>query len=126
MVFQAITHGAFGTVPILVADGLLATGFLILAFRYASLWLAAAMVLQAATFLIHASLLDGPAAAGGRHWITYYAAMNILGGLVMLVILRARRRWYRRTTRGATSDVQPTFGVAVASATPARISASAA
>jgi hypothetical protein len=101
VVFQAISHRAFGTIPILVADGLLATGFLILAFRYASLWLAAAMVLQAASFLIHASLLMGLLPEGNN----YYAAMNILGGLVMLVILLGTAgAWYRRThPRGAVA-----------------------
>lgn len=95
VVFQAISHKAFGTIPILIADGLLATGFLILAFRYASLWLAAAMVLQAATFLIHAALLMGLLPEGNLYY--YYAAMNILGGLVMLVILAGTAgAWYRR------------------------------
>lgn len=95
VVFQAVSHKAFGTVPILIADGLLATGFLILAIRYASLWLAAAMVLQAASFLIHAFLLMD--LLGGDLYY-YYAAMNILGALVMLVILLGTvGAWYRRT-----------------------------
>jgi hypothetical protein len=99
VVFQALSHKAFGTIPILIADGLLATGFLILAFRYASLWLAAAMVLQAASFLIHASLLMNLLPT---HRL-YYAAMNVLGGLVMIVILVGTAgAWYRRThPRGA-------------------------
>jgi hypothetical protein len=97
VVFQALSHQKFGTVPILIADGLLATGFLILALRYASLWLAAAMVLQAATFLIHASVLMGLLGEGGNLY-GYYAAMNILGALVMLVILLGTAgAWYRRT-----------------------------
>jgi hypothetical protein len=98
VVFQAVTHEALGTIPILVADGLLATGFLILAFRYASLWLAAAMVLQAASFLIHASLLMGLLPPANPPHYYYYAAMNILGGLVMIVILLGTAgAWYRRT-----------------------------
>jgi len=99
VVFQVLTHKAFGTIPILIGDGLLATGFLILAFRYASLWLAAAMVLQAASFLIHASLLMNLLPT---HRL-YYAAMNVLGGLVMIVILVGTAgAWYRRThPRGA-------------------------
>lgn len=99
VLFQALTHKAFGTVPILIADGMLATGFLILAFRYASLWLAAAMVLQAATFLIHASLLMGVLPEGERGgYYYYYATMNALGVLVMLTILLGTAgAWYRRT-----------------------------
>lgn len=96
VVFQALSHKTFGTVPILVADGLLATGFLILAFRYASLWLAAAMVLQAASFVIHAAVLMD--LLPKDNLVFYYAAMNILGGLVMLVILLGTAgAWYRRT-----------------------------
>lgn len=98
VVFQSVTHAEFGTVPILIADGLLATGFLFLAFRYASLWLAAAMVLQALTFLIHASLLMGVLPQGGKHgYYYYYATMNVLGALVMLVILLGTAgAWYRQ------------------------------
>lgn len=99
VLFQSVTHQAFGSIPILAGDGLLATGFLVLAFRYASLWLAAAMVLQAASFLIHASLLMDLLPT---HRF-YLAAMNILGALVMLVILLGTAgAWYRRThPRGA-------------------------
>ena len=96
VLFQSLTHRSYGTIPILVGDGLLATGFLILAFRYASLWLAAAMVLQSASFLIHASLLMNLLPSDNLHF--YYAAMNILGGLVMIVILLGTAAaWYRRT-----------------------------
>ncbi|HEX6861094.1 MAG TPA: hypothetical protein VF138_12950 [Caulobacteraceae bacterium] len=97
---HAATRGVYGTVPILVFDGLLATGFLFLAFRYASLWLAAAMVLQALAFLIHASVLMGvlPEAGGRAHYYYYYMAMNLLGAGVMVVILLGTAgAWYRRT-----------------------------
>ncbi len=95
VLFQSLTHKAFGTIPILIGDGLLATGFLILAFRYASLWLAAAMVLQAASFLIHASLLMDLLPKDNLFF--YYAAMNVLGGLVMITILLGTvGAWYRR------------------------------
>ncbi|MGE5567173.1 MAG: hypothetical protein ACM3YN_13595 [Parcubacteria group bacterium] len=94
VLFQSVTHQAFGSIPILIGDGFLATGFLFLAFRYASLWLAAAMVLQAASFLIHASLLMNLLPT---HRF-YLAAMNVLGALVMLVILLGTAgAWYRRT-----------------------------
>lgn len=83
VLFQTLTDRAFGTVPILIADGLLATGFLILALRYASLWLAAAMVLQAAAFLIHAALLMTLLPEGNN----YYLIMNLLGVAVMVTIL---------------------------------------
>lgn len=45
------------SVALLVADGVLAMGFLILAIRYASLWIGAAMLLQAGQFSLHAYYL---------------------------------------------------------------------
>jgi len=93
--FQALTHQSFHTVPILIADGILATGFLILAFRYASLWLAAAMLLQGAVFTIHASALIG--LLPESHLYYYYAAMNLLAFAVMLaIILGTLGAWMRR------------------------------
>jgi hypothetical protein len=56
------------------------------------------MVLQAASFLIHASLLMGLLPPANPPHYYYYAAMNILGGLVMIVILLGTAgAWYRRT-----------------------------
>lgn len=44
---------------LLTADGVLAVGFLALAIRYASLWIGAAMLLQAGQFSLHAWYLVG-------------------------------------------------------------------
>jgi hypothetical protein len=102
IVFQTATRGAYETIPMLIADGLLATGFLFLAFRYASLWLASAMVLQSATFLIHASLLMGLLPHGERtNYYYYYATMNALGALVMLSILLGTAGAWRQRVRNA-------------------------
>lgn len=43
-----------GAVPMLINDGLLAFGFLAVAMRYGSLWLAAVMLLQGVQFSLHA------------------------------------------------------------------------
>jgi hypothetical protein len=99
VLFQTITNKQYETTPILVGDGLLATGFLILAIRYASLWLAAAMVLQSATFLIHAMLLMGllPEGRPPYPYYYYYATMNLLGMLVMVsILLGTAGVWCRR------------------------------
>jgi hypothetical protein len=85
--FQAISRGSFGTIPILVADGVLATGFLFLAFRYARLWLAVVMVLEAGAFLIHASKLMELLPEGHPPAYYYYAAMNVASMLVPLTII---------------------------------------
>ena len=44
-------------VALLAVDGLLAVGFLVLALRYASLWVGAALVFQAIQFGLHATYL---------------------------------------------------------------------
>lgn len=100
--FQALTAHSFGTLPILIADGLLATGFLFLAFRYASLWLGVVMVLEAIAFLVHASKLMELLPEGHPPAYYYYAAMNLTSILVPLTILvgtaqawRLRRRQQR-------------------------------
>lgn len=99
--FQALTKQSFDTLPILIADGVLATGFLILAFRYASLWLAAAMLLQGAVFTIHAAALIG--LLPESHLYYYYAAMNILAFAVMFaIILGTIGAWMRRRRSEAT------------------------
>lgn len=84
-VFQGISDAAFGTIPILIADGLIATGFLILALRFASLWLAAAMVLQGAVFTLHAAVLIE--LVPDSHLYYYYAVMNAAGMAVLLAIV---------------------------------------
>lgn len=83
-VLQAALHESLHTLPILVADGLLAMGFLILAIRYASLWLGAAMILQAIGFMMHSALLLGLIADPEY---AYYAAMNAMSGGVLLSII---------------------------------------
>jgi hypothetical protein len=97
--FQALTDGSFGTVPILIADGVLATGFLFLAFRYASLWLGTVMVLEAAAFLVHASKLMELLPEGHPPAFYYYAAMNITSILVPLTILVGTAQAWRLRRR---------------------------
>jgi len=91
-IFQALSHKAFGTVPILVADGILATGFLFLAFRYASLWLATAMLLQAAAFSVHGAVLMELM----RPNIYFYLLMNLTSaGVIIAIIAGTAAAWLR-------------------------------
>lgn len=53
-VLQRVFDPAALATSLLVIDGLLGVGFLVLAIRYTSLWLGAAMLLQAAQFSLHA------------------------------------------------------------------------
>jgi hypothetical protein len=84
-------------VPMLVTDGLLAFGFLLLALRYASLWLAATMVLQGMQFSLHAYyLVMTPSGHGAyglvNNLITYAVMACILGGTVIAQRRRQRAR----------------------------------
>lgn len=91
--FQALTHQAFDTLPILIADGLLAVGFLVLAIRYASLWLGAAMILQAVGFSMHSLLLMGLVKPG----YDYYFVMNLMSlGVLLAIIVGTVNAWRRR------------------------------
>jgi len=98
--FQAVSHQMFETIPILIADGILATGFLFLAFRYARLWLATVMVLEAGAFLIHASKLMELLPEGHPPAYYYYAAMNVASMLVPLtIILGTAVVWFNRSRK---------------------------
>jgi hypothetical protein len=98
--FQVMIHETLDTIPILIADGLLAMGFLVLAIRYASLWLGAAMLLQGMAFTMHSALLMGVVQPG----LAYYAAMNVMSlGVLLSIVLGTAYVWVvrRRTARSA-------------------------
>lgn len=100
---QVTTHASLHTLPILIADGLLAVVFLVLAIRYASLWLGAAMLLQAIGFMMHSALLLEIVAPG----YTYYAAMNVMSlGVILSIILGTAYAWAvrRRYARFEAGD----------------------
>ena len=66
---QFLTHQVIPELPFMISDGVVAIGFLLLAIRYASLYLGAAMLLQAALFSLHAAHLSGDTDFG---WVNSY------------------------------------------------------
>lgn len=101
-IFQAITDARFGPLPILIGDGIVATGFLLLAFRYASLWLATAMILQGAVFSTHAAVLMGVVPESQFYY--YYAVMNVATLLVIVAIVSGTiAAWLRRRKQRAAA-----------------------
>lgn len=99
--FTGLTGGDYGGVPIMIADGLMATIFLVLAVRYASLWLATAMLLQGGAFSIHASALLG-LLPDSRHDLWYfYAGMNLLNFLVLVAIAWGTTSFWLRSRKAA-------------------------
>lgn len=57
LVIQLTLPVAARTTPTLIGEGILAVGFLVLAIRYAILWLGVAMILQGIQFSLHAFYL---------------------------------------------------------------------
>jgi len=92
-ILQAVIHQSAGTLPILAADGVLAVGFLVLALRYATLWLGAAMLLQGLAFSMHSALLLEVVEPS----IAYYATMNIMSlGVILSIIVGTAQAWITR------------------------------
>jgi hypothetical protein len=100
---QTVVGGAtLGAVsaPLLVAEFLLSFGFLILALRYASLWLGVAMVAQGCSLGAHALFI----ARGGQHAHGYASWSNIACVVLLLALLAGTISSWRkrlRTERGA-------------------------
>ena len=79
----------------LAIDGILATSFLLLAVRYASLWLGAAMLLQAAQFSLHAYYL----LSDQIHDLRYAVFNNLITTGVNIAILAGILLAWRRRVR---------------------------
>lgn len=81
------------SVALLVADGLLAIGFLLLAVRYVSLWLGAAMILQGAQFSLHAYYL-----VAERSLDRLYSIINNVNtyGVILCILAGTLIAWRRR------------------------------
>lgn len=78
---------------LLTADGILAVGFLALAIRYASLWIGAAMLLQAGQFSLHAWYL-----VNDLRFDRFYAVSNnlVTAGILACILVGTLISWWRR------------------------------
>ena len=85
---------------LLTADGLLAVGFLALAIRYSSLWIGAAMLLQAGQFSLHAWYL-----VNALERDRFYAITNnlITIGILVCILVGTLISWRRRTKTAQTA-----------------------
>ncbi|HZL01463.1 MAG TPA: hypothetical protein VFC47_16375 [Caulobacteraceae bacterium] len=78
---------------LLAIDAALSAGFLILAIRYASLWLGAALLLQAVQFSLHAYYF----VLGARHDFNYLVVNNIdTAGIDLSIVVGTILAWRRR------------------------------
>ena len=93
-------------VTYLVLDGLLAVGFLIVAVRYSSLWLGAAMIGQAVLFGDHAMRLsdDTPVFWAGAN--VYLLVNNIVGFLVLFILIGGTFATIQSRRRAAREKVE--------------------
>lgn len=86
---------------LLVVDGALALGFLILAVVFASLWLGAAMLFQGVQFSLHAYYL-----VVGREHDTLYATVNniVTYSILLFLLLGSLASWRRRRRAAEPAD----------------------
>jgi hypothetical protein len=97
------------TLLLLISDGILAAVFLLLAVRYASLWLGLAMLFQAGQFALHALYATTETAYDRR----YAIVNNIVTVGILLVILTATiASWRRRLAKNRALASDPTPGPA--------------
>lgn len=78
---------------LLIADGILAFGLLILAVRYASLWIGGAMLLQAVQFMLHTYYF----VLELRHNVFFGVVNNlVLVGVIVCLVLGTIVSWRKR------------------------------
>lgn len=93
---MAVTYPIVPQIPLFFLDFLLAAGLLVLAIRYSSLWLGAAMLLQSVALLEHGLILGG---AGLRpyYWMMLNNAISQL--MQLCIIIASVISWRRRTQK---------------------------
>lgn len=104
-VVQAMAKAYILPIVFLASDAVLAAGLLILAIRFSSLWMGAAMLLQAIGLSLHAAYFAAEKADLSRHtlWL-YIAGKNLASFAMLLVILAAGlAAWHGRSRRAAGS-----------------------
>jgi hypothetical protein len=88
----------------LAFDAAAAVGFLILAMRFASLWLGVAMLLQAVQFSLHAYYLVNDLAPDVTHaWINNFDTT----GINLCIIAGTAVAWRRRSREGREGPAHP-------------------
>jgi hypothetical protein len=88
------------TLALLLGEFLLAMGFLVLAVRYASLWLGGAMLLQAVQFSLHAWYMLGERRTDMFHVIVNNADTV---GILLCIVLGTITAWRRRDASRAAN-----------------------
>jgi heme/copper-type cytochrome/quinol oxidase subunit 4 len=97
-----ILHHDSLDVALLFADGVLAFGLLLLGVRYASLWIGAAMILQAVQFLLHTYYF----VLELRHDRLFSFVNNLVSlGMLICMVAGAMLSWRRRILNQPASAI---------------------
>lgn len=96
LLVQGVTGEAVPQIPLLISDAVLATGFLVLAIRYASTWLGAGMLFQAGAFALHlarmnAEMREARLYVTGINALSYCVLACLAGGAIMSWMARRRK-----------------------------------
>ena len=106
-VIQAMVKAYILPIIFLASDAVLAAGLLLLAIRFSSLWMGAAMLLQATSLSLHAAYFAAEKADLGPHTLRLYVAgKNAASFLMLLVILAAGMVAWIKRSRGAAAQTR--------------------
>ena len=112
---QALAKAYILPIVFLASDAVLAAGLLFLAIRFSSLWLGAAMLLQATGLSLHAAYFAAEKADLDRHTLWLYIAGKNLSSFAMLLVIRlaglvAWRKRSFRSSQARTVETAPLSG----------------
>lgn len=110
---QALLPRGIHAIPLLLFDVALAAALLIIAIRYSSLWLGAAMLLQGFVLAVHAEALSD----SDTRNMTYVVVLNLASYVMLLAIIASTAgAWIKRNKAraAATASAPPPPGVATA------------
>ncbi len=105
MLVASKTDPNIPVVTYLALDGLVAIGFLVVAVRYSSLWLGAAMIGQAVLFGAHALHLSSDHVSWAEDRI-YLTVSNGIGFLVLFILLGGTCATIQKRRRAAREKVE--------------------
>ena len=111
-VIQALVKAYILPILFLASDAVLAAGLLLLAVRFSSLWMGAAMLLQATGLSLHAAYFAAEKADLSPHILRLYIAGKNAASFTMLMVILAAgiTAWIKRSrSAGAPSRRAPTL-----------------
>ena len=106
VVVNAMSGHVAPVLAFLILDGLVTVGFLVIAVRYSSLWLGAAMICQAISFGAHALRLSDDAELLRQTRFAYLTVTNAIGFLVLFILIGGTFATIARRRRADRAKVE--------------------